>query len=125
MTDSLFSELLNADVLYAGDNLSDHRPIAISMIIPVSLVCKTIGGPSMSSTWSDLIPNHVRDIVDHNLRNKDDFRNNRPRTEKYKHTYSWMVSGCFDSFCDKIKPLAKRNELYNGFTREANIAHAP
>ena len=26
--------------------------------------------------------------------------------------------------CDKIKPLAKRNELYNGFTREANIAHA-
>ena len=30
----------------------------------------------------------------------------------------------FDSFCDEIKPLAKRNELYNGFTREANIAHA-
>ena len=29
----------------------------------------------------------------------------------------------FDSFCDKIKPLAKRNELFNGFTREANIAH--
>ena len=26
----------------------------------------------------------------------------------------------FDSFCDEIKPLAKRNELYNGFTREAN-----
>ena len=30
----------------------------------------------------------------------------------------------FDSFCDKVKPLAKRNELYNGFSREANIALA-
>ena len=30
----------------------------------------------------------------------------------------------FDYCCDKVKPLAKRNELYNGFTREANIAHA-
>ena len=30
----------------------------------------------------------------------------------------------FDSFCDKVKPLAKGNELYNGFTKEANIAHA-
>ena len=35
---------------------------------------------------TDLIPNRVRDIVDHNLRNKDDFRNNRRRTEKYKHS---------------------------------------
>ena len=86
---------------------------------------------------TDLIPNRVRNIVDHNLRNKDDFRNNRPRTEKYKH--SIFMDGIrlwnnlpddvkdldsFDSFCDEIKPLAKRNELYNGFTREANIAHA-
>ena len=30
----------------------------------------------------------------------------------------------FDSFCDKVKPLAKRNELYNGFTGVATIAHA-
>ena len=86
---------------------------------------------------TNLIPNCVRDIVDHNLRNKDDFRNNRPRTEKYKH--SIFMDGIrlwnnlpddvkdldsFDSFCDKVKPLAKGNELYNGFTREANIAHA-
>ena len=32
---------------------------------------------------TDIIPNCVRDAVDHDLRNKDDFRNNRPsRTEK-------------------------------------------
>ena len=34
----------------------------------------------------NLIPNRARDIVDHNLRNKEDFRNNRPRTDKYKHS---------------------------------------
>ena len=81
--------------------------------------------------------NRVRDIVDHNLRNKDDFRNSRLMTEKYKH--SIFMDGIrlwnnlpddvkdldsFDSFCAEIKPLAKRNELYNRFTREANIAHA-
>ena len=70
---------------------------------------------------TDLIPNHVRDIyvVDHNLQNKDDLRNNCPRTEKYKH--SIFMDGImlrnnlpdgikdldsFDSFCDKIKALA-------------------
>ena len=43
---------------------------------------------------TNLIPNRVRDIVDHNLRNKDDFRNNRPRTEKYKHSIFMDVSDC-------------------------------
>ena len=35
---------------------------------------------------TDLIPDHVRDKINHNLRNKDDLRNNHPRTEKYKHS---------------------------------------
>ena len=87
---------------------------------------------------TNLILNRVRDIVDHNLRNKDDFRNNRPRTEKYKHSIFMDGIRLWNNlpddvkdldivlilFGDKVKPLAKGNELYNGFTREANIAHA-
>ena len=52
LTESLFSELLSADVLHAGDNLSDHSPIAIRMRIPVSLVCSMIDRPTASNTRS-------------------------------------------------------------------------
>ena len=85
----------------------------------------------------DLISARVRDTVNHNLRNKADLRPNRCRTEKFKH--STFVDGVrlwtdlpddfkeidsFASFCYTIKLSAKQNELYNGFDREANIAHA-
>ena len=78
MTESLFSELLNADVLHAGDNLSDHSPIAIRMRIPVSLVCSKINRPTASNTrsawWhkaSDEDLMKYKQILDSKLQNPD------------------------------------------------------
>ena len=85
---------------------------------------------------TNLIPTRVRDTVNHNLRNKADLRSNRCKTEKFKHcTFMDSVRlwnklpddfkeiNSFASFCRTIKLSANQNELYNGFDREANIAH--
>ena len=52
-----------------------------------------------------VIPNHVRDIVDHNLRNKDDFRNTRRRTEKCKHSIFMEGILLWNNLPDDVKDL--------------------
>ena len=54
---------------------------------------------------TNLIPNRVRDIVDHNLRNKDDFGNNRPRTEQYKHSIFMDGIRLWNNLPDDVKYL--------------------
>ena len=53
----------------------------------------------------NLIPNRARDIVDHNLPNKDDFSNNRLRTEKYKHSIFMDGIRLWNNLPDDVKDL--------------------
>ena len=54
---------------------------------------------------TDLIPNRVRDIIDHNLRNKDDFRDTviDLGLKSISIAYSWMVSGCGITYLMTLK----------------------
>ena len=63
---------------------------------------------------TDLIRNRVRDTVDHNLRNKDDLRNNRPRTEKYKHSIFMDGIRLWNNLPDDVKDL----DSFNSFFRQ-------
>ena len=74
----------------------------------------------------------------HSLQNKDDLRNNCPRTEKFNHSifmdgvrfrlWNNLPDGIkdfdsFDSFCDKIKALAfSRMNCTMALTRAAKNA---
>jgi len=89
------------------------------------------------SYLTELLPDKISNTVEHDIRNRDDFRTAYARTTKFKNSIIndsvrlWndlsndlkMVCN-FADFKRKIATSKKQNLLYNGFTRVLNLVHA-